>query len=124
MPTIAAVIGAPVRHSLSPAMHNAVFEATGLDWVFTRFEIAPGGARAAVEAMGVLGIGGYAVTMPHKQEAFESVDEVDPAAAALGAVNTVVLRGDGSTYAPAPTATASSSRCTHPVSRRRAAGSR
>lgn len=97
-PRLAAVIGAPVRHSLSPAMHNAVFAAAGLDWTFTRFEVVPGGAKAAIEAMAVLGIGGYAVTMPHKQQAFECVDEVDPAAQALGAVNTVVLRDDGSTY--------------------------
>ena len=95
---LAAVIGAPVRHSLSPAMHNAVFAETGLDWSFARFEVVPGGAKAAIDAMAVLGIGGYAVTMPHKQQAFECVDEVDPATRALGAVNTVVLRDDGSTY--------------------------
>lgn len=97
LPRLAAVIGAPVRHSLSPAMHNAVFAENGLDWTFTRFEVVPGGAAAAIAAMSVLGIGGFAVTMPHKQQAFESVDEVDPAARALGAVNTVVLRDDGST---------------------------
>ncbi|MEQ8436209.1 MAG: shikimate dehydrogenase [Ilumatobacter fluminis] len=98
LPRLAAVIGAPVRHSLSPVMHNAVFAESGLEWSFTRFEVVPGGAKAAIDAMAVLGIGGYAVTMPHKQQAFECVDEVDPAAEALGAVNTVVLRDDGSTY--------------------------
>ena len=98
MTTLAAVIGSPVRHSLSPAMHNAVFEQGGLDWTFTRLDVVAGGAAAAIEAMPVLGIGGYAVTMPHKQQAFDCVDEVDPAARALGAVNTVVLRADGSTF--------------------------
>jgi shikimate dehydrogenase len=94
---LAAVIGHPVRHSLSPAMHNAVFEQARLDWRFVAFDVIDGGAAAAIAAMPVLGIGGFAVTMPHKQQAAASVDEVDPAAAALGAVNTVVLRPDGST---------------------------
>ena len=98
MTRLAAVIGSPVRHSLSPAMHNAVFEATGLDWRFTRFDIVEGGVTAALAAMPVLDIGGYAVTMPHKEAAAASVDEIDPAARALDSVNTVVLRPDGSTF--------------------------
>lgn len=98
MTRLAAVIGSPVRHSLSPAMHNAVFEATRLDWRFTRFDIVAGGVTAALAAMPVLDIGGYAVTMPHKEAAAASVDEIDPAARALDSVNTVVLRPDGSTF--------------------------
>lgn len=98
MTRLAAVIGSPVRHSLSPAMHNAVFEATGLDWRFTRFDIVEGGVPAALAAMPVLDIGGYAVTMPHKEAVAAAVDEIDPAAQALNSVNTVVLRPDGSTY--------------------------
>ncbi len=95
---LAAVIGSPVRHSLSPALHNAVFESTGLDWRFVAFDVAPGGAGQAIAAMKLLGIGGYAVTMPHKADAAVAVDAVDPAAAALGSVNTVVLKQDGSTF--------------------------
>ncbi len=98
MTRLAAVIGSPVRHSLSPAMHNAVFAATGLDWRFTRFDIVEGGLPAALAAMSVLDIGGYAVTMPHKKAAAAAVDEIDPAARALNSVNTVVLRPDGSTF--------------------------
>ncbi len=98
MSRLAAVIGSPVRHSLSPAMHNAVFEAGGLDWTFTRFELREGGVQAAIAAMPVLDIGGFAVTMPHKETAAAVVDEVDPAAAALHSVNTIVLRDDGSTF--------------------------
>ena len=98
MTRLAAVIGSPVRHSLSPAMHNAVFEATGLDWRFTRFDIVEGGVPAAIAAMPVLDIGGYAVTTPHKEAAAAAVDEIDPAARALDSVNTVVLRPDGSTF--------------------------
>lgn len=97
MGRLAAVIGSPVRHSLSPAMHNAVFEADGLDWSFTRFELIDGGVPAAIAAMPVLGIGGFAVTMPHKRAVARAVDEVDAAAAALDSVNTVVLRHDGTT---------------------------
>lgn len=95
---LAAVIGSPVRHSLSPALHNAVFEATGLDWRLLALEVAPGNAPQALAAMKVLGIAGYAVTMPHKHDVAGAVDEVDPASAALGSVNTVVLRPDGTTF--------------------------
>ena len=95
---VAGVIGSPVRHSLSPALHNAAFEAGGLDWRFVAFVVAPGQGAAAVAAMRALGIGGLAVTMPHKADVAAAVDELDPAAAALGSVNTVLLRSDGSTY--------------------------
>ncbi len=95
---LAAVIGHPVGHSLSPALHNAAFEAGRLDWRFVAFDVRPGAAAAAVTAMRTLGIGGYAVTMPHKTEIASAVDEVDAAAAALRSVNSVVLRDDGTTF--------------------------
>lgn len=95
---LAAVIGSPVRHSLSPALHNAAFEAAGLDWRFVAFDVAPGGAADAIAAMRTLGIGGFAVTMPHKADVAAAVDAVDDAAAALRSVNTVVLRDDGTTF--------------------------
>ena len=98
MTRLAAVIGSPVRHSLSPAMHNAVFEAAALDWRFTRFDLVAGGVPAALAAMGPLGIAGYAVTMPHKEAAAAGVDHIDPAARTLNSVNTVVLRDDGSSF--------------------------
>ena len=89
---LAAVIGAPVRHSLSPALHNAAFAATGLDWVYVALEVAPGRAAAALDAVRVLGIAGLSVTMPHKADVAAAVDECTPAAAALGAVNCVEVR--------------------------------
>jgi shikimate dehydrogenase len=92
---LAAVIGSPVRHSLSPAIHNAAFEAGGLDWVYVALEVVPGAATAALAAMRALGIGGLSVTMPHKEEIAAAVDDLDPAAAALGSANTVVLQPDG-----------------------------
>lgn len=95
---LAAVIGSPVRHSLSPALHNAAFEAAGLDWRFVAFEVAPGAGADAVRAMRTLGIGGLAVTAPHKADVAAAVDEIDAAAQALRSVNTVVLRDDASTF--------------------------
>ena len=53
---VAAVIGSPVGHSLSPAIHAAGFRSTGVDWMFVAFEVAPGGAAGALDAMRVLGI--------------------------------------------------------------------
>lgn len=94
---VVGVIGSPVRHSLSPALHNAAFAAAGLDWRMLAFEVAPGGGADAVAAVRTLGIAGLAVTMPHKADVAAAVDELDPAAAALASVNTVVLRDDGST---------------------------
>ena len=98
MTRIAAVIGSPVTQSLSPVMHNAVFREARLDWEFTRFEVNADRVPAALAAMPVLGIGGYAVTMPNKEAAAAAVDEIDPAAQALDSVNTVVLRDDGTTF--------------------------
>ena len=91
---VAAVIGNPARHSLSPRLHNAAFAATGLDWTFVAFEPAPDAGAAAVEAMRALGLGGLSVTMPFKEQVAAAVDELAPAAAALGAVNCVRWDGD------------------------------
>ena len=92
---VAGVIGSPVRHSLSPALHNAAFSASGAPWVYVAFEVPPGEAHRALDAMRVLGIGGLSVTMPHKEQVAVAVDELDPAAAALRSVNTVVAQSDG-----------------------------
>jgi shikimate dehydrogenase len=89
---LAAVIGHPVRHSLSPAMHNAAFATLGLDWAYLAFDVPPEQGAAAVRAMAPLGIRGLSVTMPHKDAAAGAVDELSPTAAVLGAVNCVVNR--------------------------------
>lgn len=91
---LAAVIGDPVRHSLSPAIHNAAFQALGLDWVYVALEVPDGQGRAAIKAMRTLGIDGLNVTMPHKGDAAKAVDRLTPTAKALGAVNTVFRLGD------------------------------
>lgn len=91
---VAAVIGRPVRHSLSPTILNAAFAAAGADWVYVAFEVAEGRAADAVEAMRALGLGGLSVTMPHKAAVHAAVDERTPVAAELGAVNCVFWRHD------------------------------
>lgn len=93
---VAAVIGNPVRHSLSPALHNAAFEQLGLDWVYTAFDVASGEAQSALDAMRTFRLSGLSVTMPHKEAVASAVDSLDPAAAALRSVNTVVPQADGS----------------------------
>lgn len=89
---LAAVIGDPARHSLSPAIHNAAFAACGLDLVYVAFDVARGHATDALAAMRVLGITGFSVTMPHKADVAAAVDECTPTAATLGAVNCVINR--------------------------------
>jgi hypothetical protein len=64
---LAAVIGSPVRHSLSPVLHNAAFAATGLDWVYVALDVREGTVPDALAGVRALGIGGLSVTMPHKE---------------------------------------------------------
>jgi len=91
---VAGVIGDPVRHSLSPALHNAAFAELGLDWTYLAFEVPVGRGADAVAAMRALGIEGLSVTMPHKDTVAAAVDELSPAAALLGAANCVRRDGD------------------------------
>ncbi len=91
---LAAVIGSPVRHSLSPLLHNTAFAAAGLDWAFVAFEVAPGSAADALTGVRALGIEGLSVTMPHKADVADACDRLMPEAARLRAVNCVERRGD------------------------------
>jgi shikimate dehydrogenase len=92
---LAGVIGDPVRHSLSPALHNAAYRRLGLDWLFLAFEVPAGETRAALDAMRALALVGLSVTMPHKTAAAACCDVLSDDAAALRSVNTVSLDGDG-----------------------------
>jgi len=91
---LAAVIGSPVRHSLSPALHNAAFAAVDLDWVYVALEVPSGQVPAALDGARALGIAGLSVTMPHKEAAAAACDRLTDAAAVLGAVNCIVTEGD------------------------------
>ncbi len=91
---LAALIGTPIEHSLSPTIHQAAFDAAGVDWAYAAFDVAAGRGAEAVAAMRVLGIAGLSVTMPHKHDVATAVDRLDPAALALRSVNTVSWDGD------------------------------
>ncbi len=92
---VAAVIGDPVRHSRSPAIHNAAYGALGLDWVYVAFGVPAGRGGDAVAAVRTLGLGGMNVTMPHTGDAAAACDTLAGDAARLGVVNTVVPVPDG-----------------------------
>lgn len=88
-----ALIGQPVSHSLSPRMHNAAFEADGLDYVYVCLDVDPDDLPAAVEGAAALKLRGFNITMPHKRAMVPLVDELDEGARISGAVNTVVIEG-------------------------------
>jgi shikimate dehydrogenase len=85
---LCAVIGNPVEHSLSPLIHNAAFEAAGLNYVYTAFRVEDVGAcLAGMRAMPSLR--GLSITIPHKVSALAYMDEVEPMARRVGCINTV-----------------------------------
>ena len=86
---IAAVIGDPVSHSLSPRLHNAAFAALELDWMYVACHVPKGQGADAVEDMRTLGFKGLSVTMPHKAAVASAVDGLSATAAKLGVVNCV-----------------------------------
>lgn len=91
--TVVGVMGDPVRHSLSPLLHNAAFDALGIDWVSVAFEVRGEDAAAALAGVRALGLRGLSVTTPHKEEAARAVDECSALATRLGAVNCVSVEG-------------------------------
>lgn len=86
---LCAVLGSPVGHSASPAMHNAAFRSLGLNWCYVAFEVDPKHLRAAIEGARALDIAGFNLTVPHKLLAVEMMDALDESAKMYGAVNTV-----------------------------------
>ena len=94
---VVGVIGDPVMHSLSPTLHNAAFAALGLDWVYVAFPVPRGRGADAVAAVPALGLAGFNVTMPHKEDVAGACDELTTDAATLRSVNTVVARPGGRT---------------------------
>ena len=86
------LIGSPVEHSLSPAMHTFSFEQLGVDCVYLAYNVEPDQLEAAVNGMKELGFLGYNVTMPHKTYISRYMDEVSPAAELMCAINTVVIK--------------------------------
>ena len=88
-------MGWPVAHSLSPALHNAWFARHGIDGAYIPLPVRPEDLEQAFRTLPRLGFLGWNVTLPHKEAAFRLVDDCDPAARRMGAVNTVLVRPDG-----------------------------
>jgi shikimate dehydrogenase len=92
--SLCGLMGDPVEHSLSPAMHNAAFRALGLDYAYLPFHVRSGDLPAALQGMRALNIRGLNVTIPHKVEVIRLLDKLDPLAEQIGAVN-VLLNESG-----------------------------
>lgn len=86
------IMGCPIDHSLSPAMHNAAFEAVGVHAVYVPFAVKPEDLGKATMSLRALGVAGVNVTLPHKGAVIEFLDEIDQTAKRIGAVNTIVQR--------------------------------
>lgn len=91
-PARLAVIGDPIAHSKSPQMHNPALQACGLDAQYVRIQVPVGRVKEAFGLFAKHGFWGVNITIPHKFEALDAVDVVDPLARRLGAVNTLALR--------------------------------
>lgn len=92
------VMGWPVMHSRSPLMHNYWFDQTGLPGRYVFLPLPPERLGAALRALPALNFAGVNLTIPHKQQALEIVDEIDEVALKIGAISCVVVRGDGSLW--------------------------
>lgn len=92
---VAGIIGWPVEHSLSPAMHNAAFRELGLNWIYAAFPVDPERVGEAVRGLAAAGCAGLNVTIPHKQAVIAHCSQVSDAVAAIGAANTLVPDGAG-----------------------------
>jgi len=90
------VLGHPVGHSLSPAMHNAAIDALGLDWVYLALPVPAEGLATVVRGLEAIGCRGLNITIPHKQSVAGLCRRLSPLAERVGAVNTLVpLEGGG-----------------------------
>lgn len=83
------VIGYPVKHSMSPVMHNAAIATLSIDYVYLPFPIAPEQLKTAIDGFAAIGLRGFNITIPHKQTIMSLLAEVSDVAQAIGAVNTV-----------------------------------
>jgi len=89
MKKLVGIIGYPVSHSISPAMHNAAFKHLGLDWEYLPFEIDPKDLKKGVDGLRAEGLVGFNITIPHKEAILPLLDEVEKLPKKIGAVNTV-----------------------------------
>lgn len=87
--SVVGLMGWPVAHSFSPAMHNAAFAAAGLDWCYVGLPVPPDRVGAAVRGLPALGLRGANVTVPHKEAVLPHLDRATEAARRIGAANTL-----------------------------------
>ena len=90
---VVAIFGDPIGHTLSPAMHNAAFAASGLDFIYVPFNVKPDSLGDAIKGIRAMGFAGANITVPHKEAVIKYLDAVDAEAKLVGAVNTIVNRG-------------------------------
>lgn len=90
---IVGIIGAPIKHSRSPQIHNAAIAALGLDYVYAPFYVQPDNLGAAIEGCQAINVVGLNVTIPHKQSVIPYLDEISREATLIGAVNTLIFKG-------------------------------
>ena len=91
---IVGIIGHPLKHSLSPKMHNLSFLLQGLNYLYIPFDIPTSNLGDSLKAMRTLGIRGLNVTIPHKEKIIHYMDHVSEEASTVGAVNTIVNEGN------------------------------
>ncbi len=91
---VVGVFGYPVKHSASPAMHNAAFQALGLDYLYLPFKVRPERLGEAAQALVSLNIVGVNITIPHKETVRPYLQEISREAELIGAVNTIVVRDE------------------------------
>lgn len=95
---LAGVVGWPVEHSLSPRLHGFWLEKYQIDGAYVALPVHPADLRAVLRLLPRIGFRGVNVTVPHKEAALEAMDEIEPLARTIGAVNTVIVREDGSLF--------------------------
>ena len=86
------LIGYPVKHTFSPMMHNAAFKSLGINAAYMAFEVKPKDLKTAISCVRSTGICGLNVTIPHKENVLDHLDEVDKEASLIKAVNTIVIK--------------------------------
>src|SRR5579864_332103 len=92
---LAGIMGWPIAHSRSPALHNFWLDEHGIDGVYVPLAVRPEQLRKALRALPMLGFRGCNLTIPHKEAALGAVDRIDPLARQIGAINTVIVGPDG-----------------------------
>ncbi|WEV44848.1 shikimate dehydrogenase [Streptococcaceae bacterium ESL0687] len=95
---LAAVVANPIKHSNSPFIHNRAFDLTSVNGAYLAFEVEADKLKDVISSIKSLNMYGINLSMPYKKMSLEYVDELSPVASLIGAINTIVLREDGSLF--------------------------